>query len=329
MRFGVTGTNFISDRFMYSAKMTEGAEVYGVTSGHYENAVAFAEKYEIPHVYQSLEDMLEDEQIEAVYLATPNSMHYEQTLKCIEAGKPVITEKPFVPTVRQAEHLFALAGEKHVYVHDALVPMYGKGIRRLKQELPACGRIRRAVFNIAQYSSRFDAYLEGRNPTTFRRELCNGAWMDLGVYAVSCAAALFGKPKEITAVSQLLDTGADVSGTAILRYDGFDAVIVCSKAAFSELTSEIGGENGTLTLDHPNRTGKIWYTDRRTREKALLFEAEQDDFILQLTDFIENVRKGSAESELLPHALSLDIISILETCRKKSGVIYPCDEEED
>lgn len=328
MRFGIVGTNFISDRFVSSAVKTDGAELYGVTSGHYENAAAFAEKYAIPHIYSSLQEMLSDDQIEAVYLATPNSMHYEQTLQCIEAGKHVMTEKPFTPAVRQAEQLFAAAERKHVYVHDALVPMYGEGIRVMKQELKRCGRIRRAVFSISQYSSRFDAYLEGRNPTTFRRELCNGAWMDLGVYALSCAAALFGKPGQILAVSQLLDTGADVTSSAFLRYEGFDAVITCSKAALSEMTCEIGGENGTLILDHPNRTGKVWFTDRRTKEKTLLFEAHQDDFVLQLEDFIENVQSGRTESERLPHALTLDIIGILETCRKQSGVIYPCDEEE-
>ncbi len=326
MRVGVVGTNFVSDTFMEGAKQVKEVSVTCVTSGHIENAEKFAEKYNIETVVSSLDEMLEKKLVDVVYLAVPNAMHYEMTKKCIEARTAVLTEKPFVVTSKQAKDLFELAEKNHVYVHDGIMPLYSKGLEVIKENIKRVGKIHNVVFDFSKYSSRYDAYLEGKNPTTFRKELCNGAMMDLGVYCVSDVVSLFGKPNKIEAFAELLDTGADISSNAIFSYDDFSAVIMNSKASDSIYPCVISGEKGMLMIHGASLLNKVVFKDRKEKTEEVLFEENQNPFVREISDLIMNIQNGNMESSKVPHALSVDIISCIEEIRHKTGIIYSCDE---
>ena len=326
MRVGVVGTNFVSDTFMEGAKQVKEVSVTCVTSGHIENAEKFAEKYNIETVVSSLDEMLEKKLVDVVYLAVPNAMHYEMTKKCIEAHTAVLTEKPFVVTSKQTKDLFALAEKNHVYVHDGIMPLYSKGLEVIKENIKRVGKIHNVVFDFSKYSSRYDAYLDGKNPTTFRKELCNGAMMDLGVYCVSDVVSLFGKPNKIEAFAELLDTGADISSNAIFSYDDFSAVIMNSKASDSIYPCVISGEKGMLMIHGASLLNKVVFKDRKEKTEEVLFEENQNPFVREISDLIMNIQNGNMESSKVPHALSVDIISCIEEIRHKTGIIYSCDE---
>ncbi len=326
MRVGVVGTNFVSDTFMEGAKQVKEVSVTCVTSGHIENAEKFAKKYNIETVVSSLDEMLEKKLVDVVYLAVPNAMHYEMTKKCIEARTAVLTEKPFVVTSKQAKDLFELAEKNHVYVHDGIMPLYSKGLEVIKENIKRVGKIHNVVFDFSKYSSRYDAYLEGKNPTTFRKELCNGAMMDLGVYCVSDVVSLFGKPNKIEAFAELLDTGADISSNAIFSYDDFSAVIMNSKASDSVYPCVISGEKGMLMIHGASLLNKVVFKDRKEKTEEVLFEENQNPFVREISDLIMNIQNGNMESSKVPHALSVDIISCIEEIRHKTGIIYSCDE---
>lgn len=326
MRVGVVGTNFVSDTFMDGAKQVKEVSVTCVTSGHIENAKKFAEKYNIETVVSSLDEMLEKKLVDVVYLAVPNAMHYEMTKKCIEAHTAVLTEKPFVVTSKQAKDLFELAEKNHVYVHDGIMPLYSKGLEVIKENIKRVGKIHNVVFDFSKYSSRYDAYLEGKNPTTFRKELCNGAMMDLGVYCVSDVVSIFGKPNQIEASAELLETGADISSNAIFSYDDFSAVIMNSKASDSIYPCVISGEKGMLIIHGASLLNKIVFKDRKEKTEEILFEENQNPFVREIEDLVENIEQGYSESKKVPHALSIDIISCIEEIRHKTGIIYSCDE---
>lgn len=328
MRVGVVGTNFVSDTFMDGAKQVKEVSATCVTSGHIENAKKFAEKYNIETVVSSLDEMLEKKLVDVVYLAVPNAMHYEMTKKCIEAHTAVLTEKPFVVTSKQAKDLFELAEKNHVYVHDGIMPLYSKGLEVIKENIKRVGKIHNVVFDFSKYSSRYDAYLEGKNPTTFRRELCNGALMDLGVYCISDVVSLFGKPNQIEASAELLETGADISSNAIFSYDDFSAVIMNSKASDSIYPCVISGEKGMLIIHGASLLNKIVFKDRKEKTEEILFEENQNPFVREIEDLVENIEQEYSESKKVPHALSIDIISCIEEIRHKTGIIYPCDEVE-
>ena len=329
MRIGITGTNFVSDYFMRASSLVPQIEVTAVTSGHYENALAFQKKYSIQNVYHDLAEMLDSGTVDAIYLGVPNSMHAPLTLQCLRHHMPVITEKPFAASLKEAEQMIRVSKEENTYVHDAIVPLYTDHFALLKASLPKVGKIRRAVFSFSKYSSRYDAYLAGKNPTTFRSDLCNGSWMDLGIYCLSDCIGLFGSPKKIQASGVLLDTGADCQGSAIFTYDGFDAVLLHSKVTDTKIMSEIEGEEGTLQFDVPSLIKTIWFTDRHTGKTEQLCEPDDRSFACQLRDFVHSNETGLMESALVPHALTLQIAEILEQCRHQSGVIYPCDSRKE
>ena len=332
MRIGMTGTNFVSDFFMAAAREVPEIQVTAVTSGHRAHADAFAVKYGIPAVYDSLADMLEKAELDAVYLPVPNLLHHDMTITCLQRHLAVITEKPFAVTPQQAAEMFAISAQENAYVHDAIVPLYTDHFQQLKQELGRVGRIRRAVISFSKYSSRYDAYLRGENPPTFRPELCNGSWMDLGIYCVADAVGLFGKPLAVQASAVRLDSGADCQGAAILHYDGFDAVLLHSKVTDTGILSEIEGEEGTLTFDVPSLISHIWYTKRphagEKAEKILLSAEGGNPFACQLRDFVRSRAEGRPESALVPHRLSLDILETLTQCRTQAGVVFPADAQE-
>lgn len=334
MRFGIVGTNFVSDFFMAGAKEVNEVEVVAVCSGRKENALKFAEKYQIQHVFDSYIDMIESKEIDAIYLAVPNHLHYEMTCECLKRGIPTLTEKPFAANFDEAVSMIELSKANKTYVHDGLIPMYTDNFQLLKDNVHKVGTLRRAVFVFSQYSSRYDAYLRGDNPTTFRREMCNGSLVDLGIYAIGDVVALFGKPKKIHATGMLLDTGVDGMGTCIFSYDTFEVCIQHSKIANSHIVSEIQGEDGIIQIEGISRIQKAWFTPRKPEMfageldqtgKWLITKPSEEGFTYQLRDFVENVQEGRAESEKLPHQLTLDILEVCTECRRQMGVVYPND----
>lgn len=336
MRFGIVGTNFVSDFFMAGAKAVAEVEVVAVCSGKKENAMKFADKYQIPHVFSSYIEMIESNEIDAIYLAVPNHMHYEMTCECIKRGMPTLTEKPFAANLEEAKEMIELSKKYKTYVHDGLIPMYTDNFQSLRESLSKVGVLRRAVFVFSKYSSRYDAYLRGENPTTFRREYCNGSCVDLGIYAIGDVVALFGKPKKITASGLLLDTGVDGMGTCVFTYDTFDVCIHHSKITDSKLVSEIQGEDGLIQIEGISRIQQAWFYPRKPEDyageldadgKIELTKASEEGFTYQLRDFVENVQQGRIESLKLPHQLTLDILEVCTECRRQMGVIYPCDEK--
>lgn len=337
MRIGIIGTNFVCDMFMAGASFVNEIKVTAVCSGKYENALKFAEKYKIENVFKDYIEMLESNTIDAVYIATPNSMHYQMGIECLKRKFPVFCEKPLGSNFKQVKKMIETAIENKVHLHDGLVPLYSPNVKVLREYLKKIAPIRKAIFIFGKYSSRYDSYLKGENPTTFRRELCNGSIMDLGVYAIADAIALFGKPKKIYATAQLLETGVDCLGTAIFSYEGFEVVILHSKVTNTQIISEIQGEKGNIYIPMLSRLEKIYYQPQQEQGKIVYNENNgmisigQDydhQFANQLRDFLYCYKNGLVESEVVPFSLTLDIYEVLTEARLQSKVIFDCDERD-
>ncbi len=322
MKVGIVGTSFVSDWFMEGVQGNDDLEVIGVCSGHFENAVRFQKTYGLEKVYATYTDMLEDERIDVVYIATPNSMHVRMALDAISYRKDVILEKPMASSGQMADNVFSMANTMNCYVHDAIVPLYTKNFQVLKDNLKRVGKIRRVVINFSKYSSRYDAYLNGEKPAIFDLKYETGCWMDLGVYCVADCVGLFGEPLDVYASSSFLESGVDCTSQAILKYEGFDAVLLCSKVNDSCIVSEIQGEEGTLQFVQPALMEEVIFIDRKTKKKEVLARNEGNHFGEQFVDFVEAKKEGLKESQRVSHKLSLSIMKTLERCRKSSGVFY-------
>lgn len=268
MKIATIGTSWITESFIDSSKFVDDINICAVYSRSEEKAKAFALKNNVDKYYFSLEEMLSDENIDAVYIASPNAKHYEQAKMCLLADKHVICEKPMVVTFEQIEELYKLADSKNLILFEAMKSMHSDGLDIIKNSISDLGEIRTASIDFSQHSSKYGAYKRGENPNIFNPRMCTGALMDLGVYCVYFALEIFGKPEKVISHSDFLESGADCTGTLIFVYDDKTVTITYSKTANGFLGSRILGENGAITVKSVSKLTGIdrYYNDGRKEE---------------------------------------------------------------
>lgn len=196
VRFGVVGTNFITDWVIAGARQDERFELVAVYSRRQETADAFAAKHQIPYTFTSLEEMAKSPLIDAVYIASPNFLHAEQSILCMKHGKHVLCEKPFASNAWEVREMIAASAKYDVTLMEAMKPILTPNFRSVRENLGRLGTIRRYFSCYCQYSSRYDKFKEGVVLNAFRPELSNGAMMDIGIYTVYPMVVLFDVRKD-------------------------------------------------------------------------------------------------------------------------------------
>ncbi|WP_414045794.1 Gfo/Idh/MocA family protein [Macrococcus equi] len=260
MKFGLIGTNWITDRFIEAGKSVPDFELYSVYSRTEERARQFAQKHHIPHFTDNLDKFLNDDALDIIYIATPNILHHQQAIQAMNHGKHVLCEKPIATSEKNFNLMTQAMFNNDVFFMEAMKSIYSPSFIKLHDWIKEIGVIRRVNFHYNQYSSRYDKYKGGIIENAFKPELGNGALMDLGVYTISPLVNLFGMPKTIQATGKLLSTGADGQGTIICNHHHMTSVLSYSKIIDSHLPSEIIGEEGIILIDKisaPNKVQKL------------------------------------------------------------------------
>ncbi len=324
MKFGIIGTNFVSDFFMEGAKLEPKCEVVAACGVSMERLNAFVEKYNIPQSFTDYKEMAEV--IDAVYIATPNAKHFEMAKFFLEKKIPVFCEKPLASNAKEVNELVRIAKENQVYFHEGLVSLYQPNYQVIKDNLHLVGNLRQVNVNFSKYSTRYDAFLRNENPTTFRLELSNGATMDLGVYCVGFAIGLFGKPKKILSTASLLENAADVAGSTIYDYGDYVVSLNYSKVCDANPVAEICGELGTIRINHPSLLTTVTFTDRLTKEVKNLGVEQKHNFYYEISEMIDQIEKGQLESRSVPLSLSQEIHEVMTEMRRQSGIVFPADK---
>ncbi|MFJ7499987.1 Gfo/Idh/MocA family protein [Serratia grimesii] len=325
IRFAVVGTNWITERFIDAAHESGKLTLTAVYSRKLEQAKAFGANYHVNAFFDSLEALAQSDGIDAVYIASPNSLHYQQSLLFLSHKKHVVCEKPLVSNLREAEKLVACARENQVVLFEAFKSAHLPNFLALQQALPKIGRLRKAFINYCQYSSRYPRYLAGENPNTFNPQFSNGSIMDIGYYCLASAVALFGAPTSVMASASLLDTGVDAHGTACLNYGDFDVTISHSKVSNSDIPSEIQGEDGTLVIEKISECQSVALTPRGGHRQDLTQPQHINTMLYEAQVFAELVEKGQVEHPGLEN--SLIIARLLTDIRRQTGVVFPADGE--
>lgn len=326
LRFGIVGTNWITERFIQAAEETEHFELKAVYSRTEEKGRAFADKFNSnPVVYTDLEAMASSDEVDAVYIASPNSLHAEQAILCMKHGKHVLCEKPLASNVAEVQEMLQTAKEHDVLLMEAMKSTLMPNFRVISNNLYKIGRVRRYFASYCQYSSRFDAFKQGTVLNAFKPELSNGALMDLGIYCIYPMVTLFGKPDQVQANGIMLSSGVDGEGSIIMRYQDMDAVVMYSKIADSYAPAEIQGENGTLVIDKINQPYdvKIYYRDGTIED--LRQPQMQESMFYEAREFIELVQAGRRDSSVNSLGNSLIVAEIMEEARRQMGLTFPAD----
>ncbi|MCM3089903.1 MULTISPECIES: Gfo/Idh/MocA family protein [unclassified Cytobacillus] len=327
VRFGIVGTNWITERFLKAALQAEDFQLSAVYSRTDEKVKEFAGKYGVEKTFTDLQTMAASGEIDAVYIASPNSLHAEQATIFMNNHVHVLCEKPIASNAKELQKMINAAKENKVLLMEALKSTLMPNFLAVKENLSKIGQVRRYFANYCQYSSRYDAYREGTVLNAFKPEFSNGSLMDIGIYCIYPLVALFGKPEEIKAAGFKLESGVDGEGSMVLKYPDMDAVIMFSKITDSSLPSEIQGEDGNLVIDRISNPEKVELHYRNGEREDLTRDQLSDTMYYEAVEFINLIQSGKTESEVNSFANSIATMEILDEARRQIGVIYPADQK--
>ncbi len=248
LRYAVIGASKITTQYIAAARTTGQWECCAVYSRSQATGDAFAAQQGIAHVFTDLAAFAASDLFDAVYIASPNALHYAHSKLMLSHGKHVICEKPFTSYLWQAEELFALAAQQNVVLMEALMFMHQPAKAALEQEMAQLGTVHMVLFDNCRRSPQYDKLVAGEQPNVFDPSLHTGALMDMGVYCLHPALALFGRPTSFTATATCLPCGTDACGVVTLQYPDTVVELRYAKSTTSGMGSEILGEAGRISI---------------------------------------------------------------------------------
>ena len=325
VRFGIIGTNGITDNLLSAAKKVEEFKLTAVYSRKEETAKDFAKKYNVNLIFTDLEEMASSNEIDAVYIASPNALHSSQAILFMKNKKHVLCEKAFASNVKEVEEMIKVAKENNVVLMEAMKITLLPNFKAILDNVHKIGKVRRYFASYCKYSSRYDKYKEGIVLNAFKKELSNGSLMDIGVYTIAPMVALFGKPNSLKASAYMLESGVDGEGSIIAKYPEMECSVMYSKISDSYLPSEIQGEEGSIIIDHISRMNDVKIVYRDGREEIISIEQDENDMFYEVEEFISLVNGKKKESEINSLEFSKNIMSIMDEARKQIDLVYEAD----
>ncbi|MEE7531418.1 Gfo/Idh/MocA family oxidoreductase [Klebsiella huaxiensis] len=325
IRFAVVGTNWITKQFVDAAHETGKYKLTAIYSRSLEQAQAFASDYPVEHLFTSLEELAQCADVDAVYIASPNSLHFPQTRLFLSHKKHVICEKPLASNLQEVEAAIKVARENNVVLFEAFKTASLPNFLLLKQSFDKIGKLRKAFINYCQYSSRYQRYLDGENPNTFNPAFSNGSIMDIGFYCLASAVALWGEPRSVHASASLLESGVDGQGTVVLSYGDFDVTLHHSKVSDSAIPSEIQGEAGALVIEKISECQKVCFIPRGGKPQDLTQPQHINTMLYEAEEFARLVEANEVAHPGLE--VSRITAKLLSEIRRQTGVVFPADTQ--
>ncbi|WP_019637877.1 Gfo/Idh/MocA family protein [Paenibacillus fonticola] len=325
MNIATIGSGFIVDAFLSAVNQIEDIQCTAVYSRKEETAKPLMEKYNIAAVYTKLEALMEDPNVDAVYIASPNSLHFEQAYLALQHGKHVICEKPFTSTIAELDQLIALAKQKQLLLFEAITTLHLPNFQLIKEQLSKLGAIKFIQCNYSQYSSRYGQLLNGETPNVFSTQFSGGALTDINIYNLHFVLKLFGSPQSVSYTANKHPNGIDTSGTVVLKYPEFIAQCVGCKDTNSMNFVLIQGEKGYLHVEKgANGCRKlVLHTNdseielnAQTNDNLLYYELAAFNHIYKTNDFEQCYR-------LLEHSRS--VIETVVQARNDAGIVFAAD----
>lgn len=326
IRFAIVGTSKITRQFVDAAHETGKMKLTAIYSRTAEKAQQFQADYLVEHCFTSLEDLARSDLIDAVYIASPNSLHAEQSMLFLRHGKHVVCEKPLASNHAEAQRMFACAQEHQVVLFEAFKTASLPNFSVVEQGLSRIGKLRKVFLSYCQYSSRYQPYLAGENPNTFNPAFSNGSIMDIGYYCLAFAVSLWGEPRAVLANASLLESGVDGHGSVVLDYGDFDVIIQHSKVSKSAIPSEIQGEDGSLIVDMLSECQQVCFVPRSGKRIDLTQPQHINSMLYEVETFAALVAQKDINHAY--QARSLTVARLQTEIRRQTGVVFPADAPE-
>lgn len=322
LRVGIIGTGWIAEKAAITLNGLSECEAYAVGSRTIDTAEAFAAKWGIAKAYGSYAELIADADVDLVYVGTPHSHHYDVTRQALLAGKPCLVEKAFMANRREAADILQLARERKVFIAEAIWTRYQPAVGIIR-DLIGSGRIGTPRLLTATLG-----YSMGDKPRIMRADLCGGALLDLGVYALNFARMFF--PADIVSMeSQCVksQSGMDLTNAiTLVLADGMLCNMQSSAACVGDNIGVIAGTEGNLIIDNINNPQKITVNGpNRTYVETINVPQQITGYEYQFQACRQALIDGLLEPCEMPHEETLYIMQLMDTLRQKWGVRYPMD----
>jgi scyllo-inositol 2-dehydrogenase (NADP+) len=288
-------------------------------------AAEFAKKENAPQYFEDIQAFVKEARIDAVYIATPHPLHFEETLVCLQHKIPVLCEKPLAMNSRQVQAMVKAAEDHNTFLLEGMWVRFLPSIDKVLElvEGDAIGRIVSVKADMS-YKAPYDP--ESRY---FDPKLGGGSLLDLGIYPIFLTHLLLGKPARIQATARLSDKGIDETCAAIFQYEqGRHAIIESSLVTQTELTATIYGEKGKLQIATPwnEKPPKIIVEDYEGNEQHYRCDWKGRGFQYEAEEVYGCVKAGKLYSDLFCHRFSLDLMATMDAIRQQTHIVYPADQ---
>jgi predicted dehydrogenase len=314
--WGVLGAARIANKFATGLKELSNANGYTIAARSLERAEAFREKHGFEKAYGSYDEMLADPNVDAVYIATTNNLHFEHTMMCLEAGKAVLCEKPFASDPQQVEKMVRKAKEKNVFLMEALWSRFLPSMTQLKAEMEK-GTIGKSFLLQCDFGFISPFNLNNR---IYNPELGGGSIPDIGIYPIFTAMYLFGYPVDIKVMSVPAPTGTDWTTSILFKHKGDEmSMLTSSFETLLNNEARLYGEKGHLKLHKmfhmPTRLTIRWNDGN---ELEIPVDSFGNGYNYEAAEVMNCLDKGLIESPEMPHSFSLDLMRVLDEVTKKA-----------
>ena len=325
MRVGIVGAGWIAEKAAITLKGLKGATALAIGSRSKEKAEAFANTWGLPRAYGSYSELIDDPDVDLVYVATPHSHHYNVTREAILKGKPCLVEKAFMANHAQSQAIVRLARERKVFLAEAIWTRY-QPVVPLVRTMIAEGRIGEPRLITATLG-----YSMGDKPRIMRADLCGGALLDLGVYAINFVSMFCDAPfVDITSQCVKSATGMDLTNAiTITLANGVLANVQSSASCVGDNIGVIAGTEGNIIIDNINNPQTVTLNGPdRTFVSKVAVPRQITGYEYQFVACKEAMAEGLLEPPQMPLDETLRIMRVMDGLRQKWGVHYPMDDME-
>ena len=321
LRVGIIGAGWIAEKAAITLNGLTQCEAYAIASRTLEKAQAFAAEWQMPKAYGSYTELINDPDVDLVYVATPHSHHYDVTKEALMADKPCLVEKAFMANYRQAKEIIDLAHARKVFLAEAIWTRYQPVVKMMRELIASRIGTPRLVTATLGYSM-------GEKPRIMRPDLCGGALLDLGVYALNFVRMFF-EADIVSIDSQCVKsvTGMDLTNAiTLVLSDGVLCNLQTSAACVGDNIGVVAGTEGNLIIDNINNPQKITVNGPdRTYIETIPVPQQITGYEYQFLACREALAEGLLEPREMPHEETLYIMQLMDDLRRKWGVVYPMD----
>ena len=321
IKWGIIGLGNIAHQFVNDLLLVNSAEIVAVASRNKNKAVDFAKQYDVKKAYGSYDELLKDEEIDIVYIATPHNSHASLSINSLEKGKHVLCEKPIALNFSEASKMIATSKRTGKFLMEGFWSRFNPSIVDAYTKI-----IDGKIGDIKYINAEFAFYVESPNGTRLADlSLGGGSLLDIGVYPLFLSYLLLGVPESIIASAKFFESGADKQTSMILQYKDAQAVLHSSFVSTSSMTAHINGEKGRIQIN------PVWHEAQSydliiNNEKAEFhFPTEGNGFTYEIEECHKCILNNQIESNIWSHQNSLELIKIVDEVKHQIGLIYPSD----